>query len=42
METKYIAFTWPEYHKYMGENWFREECYFDPTKDTYLIPENRL
>lgn len=39
---KYEAFIWPEYQEFMGEDWFREETYYDPNKDTYLIPENRV
>lgn len=39
---KYLAYTWPEYQDYMGEEWFRKESYYDPNKDTYLIPEYRV
>lgn len=39
---KYLAYPWPEYQDYMGEDWFREECFYDSSKDTYLIPENRV
>lgn len=38
----YQAFTWPEYQDFMGEDWFREESYYDSNKDTYLIPEDRV
>lgn len=38
----YKAYTWPEYQDFMTENWFREESYYDPDKDTYLIPEDRV
>jgi len=41
MPKKYIAFRWPDYQKYMGYEWFREESYYDSNKDTYLIPEER-
>lgn len=39
---KYLAYPWPDYQDYMGEDWFREECFYDSSKDTYLIPENRV
>lgn len=39
--TKYIAHPWPEYQEYMGEEWFREECYYCADKDIYFIPEER-
>lgn len=39
---KYLAYPWPEYQDYMGEDWFRTECFYDSSKDTYLIPENRI
>lgn len=42
MTIKYIAYTWPEYQEYMGEEWFREECYYCADKDIYFIPINRV
>ena len=42
MTTKYIAYPWPEYQEYMGEEWFREECYYCADKDVYFIPVNRV
>lgn len=39
---KYIPFTWSEYQDFMGEDWFTEESYYDPDKDTYLLPEDRV
>lgn len=42
MSNKYIAYHWPEYQEYMGEEWFREETYYDSNKDIYLIPIDRI
>lgn len=37
---KYIAVEWPEIQNYMGNPEFQEECYFDPMKNTWFIPED--
>lgn len=42
MTTEYIAYHWPEYQEYMGEEWFRKECYYCADKDVYFIPINRV
>ena len=42
MKMKYLAYPWPEYQDYMGEEWFRTESYYDSDKDVYLIPEYRV
>lgn len=42
MYKKYVAFPWPDYQEYMGEDWFRDESYYDSHKDVYLIPEERI
>lgn len=42
MTTEYIAYPWPEYQEYMGEEWFRKECYYCADKDIYFIPINRV
>ena len=42
MTNKYVAYPWPEYQEYMGEEWFREECYYCADKDVYFIPINRV
>lgn len=42
MTNKYVAYPWPEYQEYMGEEWFREECYYCADKDVYFIPVNRV
>lgn len=38
---EYIALVWPAYRKYMGEDWFLKESYYDSKKDVYLIPKER-
>lgn len=37
----YVALPWPDYQKYMGEDWFLEESYYDANKDVRLIPKER-
>lgn len=36
---KYIAIEWPEIQDYMSRRDFKENSYFDPTKNVWLIPE---
>lgn len=38
--TKYLAVGWPEIQEYMDHPDYPEECYFDPKKDTWFIPES--
>ena len=38
--TKYLAIGWPEIQEYMDHPDYPEECYFDPRKDTWFIPES--
>lgn len=38
----YIAHPWPDYQEYMGEEWFRDECYYCADKDVYFIPKERV
>ncbi len=37
----YVALPWPDYQKYMAEDWFLEESYYDVDKDVRLIPKER-
>ena len=39
---KYIAVEWPDIQDYMPRLDFKEKCYFDPSKNTWLIPEEWL
>ena len=36
---KYIVIEWPEIQDYMERPDYPEECYFDPVKNVWLIPE---
>jgi len=37
---KYIKVEWPEIQDYMSNPEYNEECYFDPRKNCWFIPEN--
>lgn len=37
---KYVKVEWPEIQDYMGNPEFSEECYFDPRKNCWFIPDN--
>ena len=37
--TKYKKVLWPEIQDYMNHPDYPEECYFDPKKDCWFIPE---
>lgn len=37
---KYIKVEWPEIQNYMDNPNYPEECYFDPEKNVWFIPEN--
>lgn len=37
---KYITVQWPDVQQYMAHPFWKEQHYYDPTKDTWLIPEN--
>ena len=37
---KYIKVEWPEIQDYMDNLEYPEECYFDPKKNVWFIPEN--
>ena len=37
--TKYIKVEWPEIQDYMDNPDYPEECFFDPTKNVWFIPE---
>lgn len=39
---KYVAVEWPEIQDYMMRPDYPEESYFDPIKNTWLIPEDWL
>jgi hypothetical protein len=36
---KYIILNWPEIQDYMDHPGYAEECYYDPEKDVWFIPE---
>lgn len=36
---KYIKVEWPEIQDYMDNPGYPEECYFDPQKNCWFIPE---
>ena len=36
---KYVKVEWPEIQDYMEIENFQEECYFDPNKNVWFIPE---
>jgi hypothetical protein len=38
---EFIAYPFPEYQEYMGEEWFRDECYYCADCDIYFIPKER-
>ena len=40
IDSKYVLVKWPEIQEYMDRADYPEECYFDPEKDTWFIPEN--
>lgn len=37
---KYVKIEWPEIQYYMGNPEYNEECYFDPRKNCWFIPED--
>lgn len=37
---KYIIIKWPEIQPYMNNPDYAEDCYYDPQKDVWLIPED--
>ena len=37
---KYIKVEWPEIQDYMNNPDYPEECYFDPKKNVWFIPED--
>ena len=39
MIKKYIAIGWPDIQEYMEKENYREEVFFDPMKNTWLIPD---
>jgi len=36
---RYIVVKWPEIQHYMNNPNYSEDCYYDPQKDVWLIPE---
>lgn len=36
---KYVKVEWPEIQDYMDNPEYPEECYFDPNKTCWFIPE---
>jgi hypothetical protein len=36
---KYIKVEWPEIQDYMSNPEYNEECYFDPRKNYWFIPD---
>lgn len=39
---RYVSLTWPEIQDYMNHPGYPEECFYDPNKDIYIIPEEWL
>ena len=37
---KYIKVEWPKIQEYMDNPDYSEECYFDPRKNAWFIPED--
>jgi len=37
---KYVKVEWPEIQDYMSNPEYNEECYFDPLKNCWFIPED--
>jgi len=37
---KYIKVEWPEIQEYMDNPEYPEECFFDPNKTVWFIPED--
>ena len=37
---KYVKVEWPEIQDYMDNPNYPEECYFDPKKNCWFIPED--
>lgn len=40
LKMKYVKVEWPEIQDYMSNPNYNEECYFDPRKNCWFIPEN--
>lgn len=40
LKMKYVKVEWPEIQDYMSNPDYNEECYFDPRKNCWFIPEN--
>lgn len=40
LKMKYVKVEWPEIQYYMSNPDYNEECYFDPRKNCWFIPEN--
>lgn len=36
---KYVKVEWPEIQDYMSNPEYNEECYFDPRKNCWFIPD---
>ena len=36
---KYVKIEWPEIQDYMSNPEYNEECYFDPRKNCWFIPD---
>jgi len=37
---KYIKVGWPEIQEYMDNPNYPEDCYFDPSKNAWFVPES--
>lgn len=37
---KYFKVEWPEIQEYMDYGSYSEECFFDPQKNVWFIPED--
>lgn len=40
LESNYIKVAWPEIQDYMEHPNYPEDCYFDPSKGVWFIPED--
>ena len=39
MSTKYVMIDWPDIQQYMEHPNYPEDCYYDPKRDVWFIPE---
>lgn len=39
MAEKFIKLDWPEIQAYMDHPEYKKNCYFDPSKNSWFVPE---